>query len=96
MKPIVFATAILLALPALASDRDHDAVLRAVRAGEIKPLTEIMEAVRPNLQGDIVKVEVDREKGTWVYEFRVIRPDGKRSDVYVDAKTAQILRTRQK
>ncbi len=96
MKPIVFAAAFLLALPAFASDRDHDAVLQAVRTGEIKPLAEIMEIVRPNLQGDIVKVEVEREKGSWVYEFRIIGPDGRRSDVYVDARTANILRTRQK
>ena len=86
----------LLASPVMAGESDHDAVLRAVRAGEIRPLTEIMAIVRPQLQGEVIKVEAERKQGVWVYEFRVVDTSGQRSDVYVDGKTARIIQVKRK
>ena len=60
------------------------------------PLAEIEDAVRGKLPGEVLKVEVEREDGAWIYEFKTIDPRGRRSDVYVDAKTGKILETKRK
>ena len=99
MRRLVWLTIFLLTaagFPALASEKDHDAVLRAVRAGEIKALTEIMDLARPHLQGEVIKVEAEREDGVWVYEFRIVSPNGQRSDVYIDARTGNLIRVKRK
>jgi uncharacterized membrane protein YkoI len=80
--------------PTLAGDRDHDDARRAVEAGEIRPLAEILDAVRDRLPGEIVRVKIEREKGHWVYEFRVIDGKGQLFEVYVDARDGAISRVR--
>lgn len=98
LAPAMVSAAIVAVLlnPAHGDGARHDEVLRAVRAGELRPLAEIMQLVRPRLRGDIVRVEAERKRGMWVYEIRIIGEDGKRSDVYVDGKTAEIIRVKRK
>ena len=74
----------------------QDEILAAVRRGEMRPLAEIEDAVRGKLPGEVLKVEVEREDGAWIYEFKTIDPRGRRSDVYVDAKTGKILEIKRK
>jgi uncharacterized membrane protein YkoI len=80
-----------VALPALADRRDHDLARDAVRSGQALPLSEILSQVRPQLDGEIVHVEFEREDGRFLYEFRVIGGDGRLRRVHVDAATARIL-----
>ena len=78
---------------------DHhqrEAVRGAVERGEVKPLLEVLRDVKPHLQGEIVGVEIEREGGAWVYEFRVADDKGGLFEVYVDAATARILKTEKK
>ncbi len=98
---MLVASTMLLAWPqqAAASDRDEgrrDEVRRAVEAGEIKSLADILNAVRAQLPGDVAGVEVERKNGTWLYEFRVVGTGGRLFDVYVDAKSGAIVRTKEK
>jgi uncharacterized membrane protein YkoI len=81
---------------ALASARDHDEARHAVEAGEIRPLTEILNMVRGQLPGEIVRVKIEREKGLWIYEFRVVNRGGQLLEVYVDARTGEIKRIKEK
>jgi uncharacterized membrane protein YkoI len=41
----------------------------------------------------VVGVELDHERGRYVYEFKVITPTGKLREVYVDAMTAEIVKS---
>ena len=75
---------------------DHDRALRAVERGEMQPLPELLAAVRVKLPGEILRVEIERQKGRWVYEFRVVGADGRLFDVYVDGKSGEIVRTKEK
>jgi len=75
---------------------DHDAIRRAVEAGEIRALTEILADVRPRLPGEIVGVEVERKGGRWFYEFRTIDKKGGVFEVYVDAHSGKIERVKEK
>jgi len=82
--------------PAGARDRDHDAVRRAVERGDIRPLAEILAAVRGQLPGEVVGVEIEQKNGRWLYEFRVVDRSGRLFEVYVDARTAKIERIKEK
>lgn len=92
---IVCATA-LSAVPAFAEPHDQDAVRQAVETGEIRALADILDAVRGKLPGEVVGVEIESKNGRWVYEFRVLDGKGRLFEVYVDARSGEIDRTKEK
>lgn len=97
----MLAVAMLVATvpPAAARDSDHDRrddVRRAVEAGEIKSLTDILTLVRGQLPGEVAGVEIERKNGIWLYEFRVVDGNGRLFEVYVDARSGAIVRTKEK
>ena len=84
---------------AAASDKDEvrrDEVLRAVETGQIRSLADILHAVRSKLPGEVAGVEVERKDGRWLYEFRVVDSKGRLFDVYVDARSGEIERIKEK
>lgn len=88
-----------LALPggALADPKvSQDEIRAAVRRGEIRPLAEIEDAVRGKLPGEVIKVEIERDDGLWIYEFKVLDSRGRRYDVYVDGRSGEIRETKRK
>lgn len=86
-----------LATGAGASEQvSQDDILAAVRRGDIRPLSEIEDAVRGKLPGEVIKVEVERERGVWTYEFKTLDGKGRRHDVHVDALSGKILEIRRK
>jgi Peptidase propeptide and YPEB domain len=50
--------------------------------------------VSESVQGTVVGVELEREKGRWVYEAKVIAPDGRLIEMYIDARTGAIISQR--
>ncbi len=88
------AMALLLAVPpALALD-DHEAARAALQAGEVQPLTVILERVARDLPGQVLEVELEREGGRWLYELKVLQAGGSMVKVRVDARSAEVLRPR--
>ena len=85
--------------PSLAHGDDparRDEVRRAVEAGEVLPLAQILERVRGKVSGDITGIEIDREDGRWRYEFRVIDRGGRVLEVHVDAHSGNIEQIEEK
>jgi uncharacterized membrane protein YkoI len=72
--------------------RDHDRAREALERGEALPLADILARVRPELGGEVVGVSFERDGGRWIYEFKVVGPAGRLSEVHVDAATARVLR----
>lgn len=96
-RAIALAAAFVAApLVVPAGARDHDEARRAVEAGEIRPLAQILDLVRGKLPGEIVEVEIERENGLWVYEFKVVNGKGRLSEVEVDGHTGEIKRIKEK
>ncbi len=79
-----------------ADEGDRDALRDAVQRGEIRSLAEILAVVRDKLPGKVAGVEVEREGGRWLYEFRVVDAKGRLFEVYVDARSAAVERVKEK
>ncbi len=96
MKLPTLLTALLLSLPAAAGDHhDHDRARRAVEAGEVLPLRQVLDRVAAaGHRGEVLEVELERERGAWVYEIRMLAPGGRILDLEVDAATG-VLRRRE-
>lgn len=95
-KPSPVKTAAALALVAVlwplgAGAGDHDRARAARERGDIKPLEDILPGISRSHPGDIVKVELEREKGRWIYEIKLIDKDGRLVKIEVDARTAEIV-----
>jgi uncharacterized membrane protein YkoI len=93
---MLLATALACGGSAIAGGHDQDAVRQAVERGEIRPLTDLLTALRGRMPGEVIGVEIEQKKGRWLYEFRVLDPAGRLFDVYVDAQTGAIEQVKEK
>jgi uncharacterized membrane protein YkoI len=89
----------LLAMPmAQASDKDHERARQAVQAGQVMPLPAVLEKLAVTHPGQVLEVELERERResneVWVYEIRLLQTDGQLMKLELDAKTAEVLRSR--
>ena len=97
MRALALATAMLLAGGLYhAHGRDHDAARRAVKAGEIRPLMDILNEIRGKLPGEIIGVEIEQKNGRWVYEFRAIDGKGRLFEINVDERSGEIEGVKEK
>lgn len=76
--------------------RDHDRARAALKAGEVLPLQEVLEKVQRSHPGELLEVELEREDGRWVYELKLLQSGGRLLRLDVDAKTAAVLKSRQR
>ena len=78
-----------------AADHDHghdqERARRALEAGEIRPLDEILQEVHQRYPGTLVELELNQERGRWVYEVELLAPDGRLLKLRIDAKSKQLL-----
>jgi uncharacterized membrane protein YkoI len=88
----------LFGLPAVQStaraheDHDEDRARHALEAGEVMALDRVLAALRDAVPGEISSIELERERGIWVYEFMVISREGNMLKVRVDAKTGKLIK----
>ncbi len=72
-------------------EHDHDRARHARERGEIKSLEEIMPMVSREAPGEVSHIELERDDGLWVYEFRIIDGKGHLEEIKVDAATGRII-----
>jgi uncharacterized membrane protein YkoI len=70
---------------------EQDEARRALERGEIRPLDAVLATQRDALPGDVVKVELERDDGRWIYEIKVLTPAGERREIEIDAGSLQVL-----
>ena len=56
-----------------ADNSDHERARQAVEAGDVLPLRTILDRVEREYPGQIMEVELDREKGEWIYEMAIFK-----------------------
>nr|WP_120796518.1 PepSY domain-containing protein [Thiocapsa rosea] len=78
-----------------ADRHDHDRARQALQQGEVRSIAEILKRVEAQVPGEVIEVELERKRRSgetrWVYEIKLIAPDGRLLEVLVDAPTAEIL-----
>lgn len=87
---LVSAAALFTGVPPAKASDDHERALMLRDAGEIMPLSEILQ--RPELGGSrVIEAELEREHGRMVYELEVLDSDGRVREWYFDAATGEPL-----
>jgi len=66
---------------------DQDGARRAVARGDAAPFADILAKVKPHIHGEIVGQKLEQHQGIWVYEFRVISPNGHMQYLHFQART---------
>jgi uncharacterized membrane protein YkoI len=92
LAAVTAAIGLLAAAPAWASQDDHVPAREALKRGEILPLSRILAVVATRVPGDVIDVELERKKGVWRYEVKVLTPSGVVKEVKLDARTAAVLK----
>lgn len=70
----------------------QDCALGAREEGKIRPLSEVLAAARAAVPGEVIKIELERERGVWVYEIKILATSGKRREVELNAETLAIIK----
>jgi len=81
---------LMFALP-VSADSEHDQVREAVRTGEIMPLEQVLQQLEKTSPGKVLKVELDRERGIFVYKIKLLRDNGTLSKLCFDARDGALL-----
>ncbi len=71
---------------------DHDNALKARARGEIKPLEQILEALKVQKSDRLIDVDIDQQGERWIYKVVWITKTGRFHIYTVDAAKAIILK----
>ena len=91
---LIAALALGIVPAAAADDDDHrqrDEIDAAVSKGEILQLSEILERIKPKIDGKILEIEFEHSKRKPIYEIYVLDRSGRRLEYEIDARTGTIL-----
>lgn len=90
MPPLL---ALLLALPCLGGEElDHRAIKQLRDGGEILPLETLLRNYRRDHPGGrILETELERDNGGYVYEIKLLSPDGTVRELEYDARSGELL-----
>lgn len=72
--------------------RDQQEASAALQRGEILPLAGILDRIAQQVPGDVLEIELEREKTGFVYEIRVLTPEGRVRKLKADARDGRVLK----
>ena len=87
----LIAAALTAAGPLQAGERGHDAARRALEEGKVLPLRTVLDKVEREYRGQAIRIEFEHEGGRFVYEIRLLQPDGHMLKLEVDAVNGNVL-----
>ncbi len=93
LLPFAFLSALVLAAPQARADDDDDLdrLRDAVNRGEVMPLSALQDEVRRAFPGEIIRVKLDEDDGRFIYEFKVLKANGRLVEIEMDAKDGRVL-----
>lgn len=74
----------------------QDEVRQLRESGKILPMEEILTRVRKIQPGQVVEIELEREKGAYVYEVKLIDEKNTIHKLELDAGNGEVLRRKEK
>ncbi len=84
----------LLFTPAM-SDDDQYRALELLQQGEILPLEDILVISRQEIDGHILEVELEQERGKIIYEIEMLDQQGRVWELKLDATNGNIIKREQ-
>lgn len=82
--------ALTLHLSAVAAQADGlsaERVRGLVESGAILPLEEILKRNETSISGRVIEIEIEQKHGIYLYEIKVLRPDGHYREIKINART---------
>lgn len=70
----------------------YDRARRASEAGEILPIAAIYEQALRAQPGRVLEAELERARGRWIYELKILDPEGRLYELKLDAASGEILK----
>jgi uncharacterized membrane protein YkoI len=89
---IMLIAAIGASQGAAGDDSDHDLARQLLEQGRILPLAEIVDKVRSEIPGEMLEVEFETDDGAYIYELKILRPDGRVQEIEVEAGSGKIIK----
>jgi len=95
-KILMICLALLpLSLPAAGQERrDHERARAALEAGQIRPLSDLLAEVERRFRGRVIQADLERDDSQWLYELKILPPNGRIFIVELDAATGALVRSR--
>ncbi|WP_218919638.1 PepSY domain-containing protein [Shewanella psychrophila] len=56
-------------------EEDQDEVYEAVKKGLIRPFSELYNTIDKQLNGRLIKIELEEDDDEWIYEIKLIHND---------------------
>lgn len=81
----------LLLAPPVRADTDQDRAREAVQSGQVMPLEKVLARVRQTWPGEVLEVELEQKHGQWVYDIKLLQPDGQLRKLRLDARNAALM-----
>lgn len=88
---LVAALAVSLRMAHADDDDGWRSLHRQVEAGQIKPLSEILDALARDWHGDVIDVDIEDDDGETLYEIELLGPQGQVVEFEIDARTGEVL-----
>jgi uncharacterized membrane protein YkoI len=88
---VLLLSVALLGAVAADSDIDQDEARRLRQSGDILPLTEILDIGSTTQPGRVIEVELERERGRYIYEVELLDVDGQVWELEFDAASGVLL-----
>ena len=73
------------------ADHDHDAARDALRSGQIRPLSDILDRLSHEQPGQVLEVELEHGHGRWFYEIKLLTPSGTLRRLKIDAAANELI-----
>ncbi|WP_455204466.1 PepSY domain-containing protein [Kaarinaea lacus] len=84
---------LLLCFPVVnwADDIGHDDALRLKQSGEILPLESILKEARQHHDGKVLEVELEKKRGTYIYEIEILDNSGVLWEMKLNAMDGSVV-----
>ena len=72
-------------------ESDHQLSRRLMEKGEILPLQEVLGHIERDRTGRVLEVELERERGHYIYEIELLGEEGRVWEYKLDAATGEVI-----
>lgn len=90
VKTLLVAALGLLAAATASADEGHDEARRLKEAGAILPLEQVLAKARAAYPaGRVIEAELERERGRYIYEIKLVDEQGRVRELKYDARSGE-------